>query len=276
MASGASESPDLEFRREELIIAKERLRLDQQASEFDHRFWHRNFGTMTTFAIAALGLALSVAQVWVANIEKSRDAQRADDARNAAQLERDQDVHNRDKKDLRDFVATNYQHVFSSEATERDRMKQLMLATFLPETVGPVFATLSVIALPDQQGTWKQARVDADKAFTEQSKPTVYVHYQDRSDASLVDTVDSALANAGFNIPGKELVTQPTKGDIRYFHEEEKDQATRLADLVQKTLAANGRDQAMTTLYLGRSFPSTSRNRFEVWIPRVSKDATAK
>lgn len=248
-------------------IEKKRLLLDEEKARFDARFWHRNFGTMTTFAVAFLGLVLSVAQVWVAYVQKDRDALQREHEVAIAQIQKQRELESQERRDLREFVSKNDGQIFSADSAARDRMKKLMLATFTPYIVQPVFDSLFAISAPAQQGTWAQARGEAANLAIQQAQPLVYVHYQDKRDSGLADGVAKLLADAGYRVPAKELVVQQTKGDVRFFHSDEKDQADRIAGLVRDYLKKQGRDQEMTPLFAGRTFPNVPRGLFEVWIP---------
>ena len=258
---------DIGIERDKLEIEKKRLVLDEEKARFEQRFWHRNFGTLTTFAVAFLGLVLSVAQVWVAYLQKDRDALQKEHEVAIAQIQKDRELQSQERRDLREFVSKNDALIFSTDPVARDRMRKLMLSTFSADIVQPVFDNLLAISAPAQQATWAQARGQAADLVMEQAKPLVYVHYQDKRDADLVSGLVKALTEAGYRVPGKELVVQQTNGDVRFFHSDEKDQADRIAGLVQDFLKKQGRDQHLASLFGGRTFPNVPRNQFEVWIP---------
>src|SRR5437763_9115953 len=95
--------------REKLEIDKKRLALDEERMRFDERFWHRNFGTMTTFAVAFLGLVLSVAQVWVAYLQRDRDMLQKEHEITMAQMQKARELQSQERRDLREFVSKNEQ-----------------------------------------------------------------------------------------------------------------------------------------------------------------------
>lgn len=256
--------------REKLEMDRKRLLLEEERALFDKRFWHRNFGTMTTFAVAFLGLVLSVAQVWVAYVQKDRDALQRDREIEIARIQKERELESQERRDLREFVSKNDTQIFSADTQVRERMKKLMLTTFTAEIVQPVIASIFVISPPAQQATWAVARGEADQIAAQQARPLgplVYVHYQDKRDAGLALEVAKVLVQSGYRAPGTELVVQRTKGDVRYFHIDEKDQADHIAGLVSDYLKKQGRNQAMTPLFVGRTFPNVARGLFEVWLP---------
>jgi hypothetical protein len=254
--------------REQLGLDKDRFKLEQDKARFDQRFWHRNFGTMTTFGVAFLGLILSVAQVWVAYIQKDRDVLQKQHEIEIAQFQKDRELQSQERRDLREFMSKNDALIFSADGTARDRMRNLMLTTFSADLVQPVFERLFKISTPAQQATWDQARGEAAALVIQQAKPVVYIHYQDKRDANLADDLIKSLTDSGYRVPGKELVVQRTSGDVRFFHQDEKDQADHIAGLVQDfAKKRGGRDLNLATLFAGRTFPNVPRGLFEVWIP---------
>src|SRR5260370_17977274 len=136
------------FAREHLEIEKRRLELEEAKTRFDERFWHRNFGTMTTFAVAFLGVALSAAQVWVAYIEKDRQALQREQEIRLAEVRGNRELESQERRDLREFITKNAARVFSKDPTERDQMRELMLATFTAKVCQPIFANLLITPPP--------------------------------------------------------------------------------------------------------------------------------
>jgi hypothetical protein len=256
-------NPDLE----RLRIEKRRLELDEQKAKVDQRFLNRNFAAVTTLAVGLVGVLLSAAQIWVAYIQKERELVQKDRESITEELAKQRDLDLQEKRDLRSFVVQNYPHIFSEDAAERDRMKNLLLTTYSAVVVQPVFDGLFAITPKSQQSTWAQARVEATAAAVEQAKPTVYFQYRGAGDAQLVEDVMKSVTEAGYRVQGKQRVVQPTQGDVRYYKSNQADQATALANLVAAKLKAAGWDLAMTPLYLGRAFPNGPAGVLEVWIP---------
>jgi hypothetical protein len=252
---------------ERLRIEQRRLELDEQKAKIDQRFLNRNFAAVTTLAVGLVGVLLSAAQIWVAYIQKERELLQKQHESVAEEFVKQRDFDLQEKRDLRGFVVQNYAHIFSDDASERDRMKNLLLSTYSAVVVQPVFDGLFAITSKSQQSTWAQARVEATAAAVEQAKPTVYVHDRGAGDAQLIDEVMKSLTEAGYRVQPKQRVVQPTNGDVRYFRSNEADQASALATLVAAKLKAAGWNQTMTPLSLGHAFPNSPAGVFEVWIP---------
>jgi hypothetical protein len=201
---------------------------------------------------------------------KDRDILQKEHEITIAQIQKERELQSQERRDLREFVSKNDALIFATDPAPRDRMRKLMLSTFSADIVQPVFDSLLAISSPAQQATWVQARNEAADLAIQQNKPLVYLHYQDKRDSNLADQVVKSLADAGYRVPGKQLVVQPTNGDVRFFHSDEKDQADHIATLVQEYLKEQGRDQHLASLFVGRTFPNAQRNLFEVWIPARS------
>jgi hypothetical protein len=203
----------------------------------------------------------------VAYIQKDRELLQKDHESITSEFAKQRDLELQEKRDLRAFIIQNYSYIFSGDADERDRMKNLLLSTYSAAIVKPVFENLLTITPKSQQSTWAQGQVEATNAAVQQAMPTVYMQYWGADDAPLIDDVMKSLAAAGYRVQGKQRVAQPTQGDVRYYRSNQAEQATALANLVAAKLKAAGWNQAIAPLYLGRVFPNGPANMFEVWIP---------
>ncbi len=241
---------------------------ESQKAKVDQRFLNRNFAAVTTLAVGLVGILLSAAQVWVAYIQKGRELLQKEHESVTVEFAKQRDRDLQEQRDLRTFIVQNYSHIFSDDASERDRMKKIMLTTYSAVIVKPVFDGLFIItSKSSQQSTWAQGQAEVAEASVEQAMPTVYVHYRRARDAQVVDEIMKSVKGAGYRVQGKQLVVQATQGDVRYYRSNEADQAGALANLVAAKLKAVGWNQTMTPIYIGRTFPNGPAGVFEVWIP---------
>src|SRR5262249_16812131 len=92
---------------------------------------------------------------------------------------------------------------------------------------------------------------------------TIYLHYKDHRDFSTLDKIAAALnrqlKQSNYKVARRyELITQPTNGDVRYFHQEDEGSATRIKEIVEATLKASRIEKTIELrplLRLGRSVP---------------------
>jgi hypothetical protein len=269
--SEESDKPAQSLEERHFRLEQQRLQLEQDKQRFDRRFWHRNFGTMTTFGVAVLGLALSAAQVYVARTQRDIDAAQRAHEIELAQLQRDRELLAQEQRDLRTFLMNNQEKLFSSNTTDRDHMKQLLVTSFTPQVSKPAIdRLLSESTDPAQRARWTEAQTQVAKIATEQARVSVYLHYQDKQDNAIAAAIGDTLTGSGYNVLGREVVVQPTNGDVRYFHPEEQSDAQKIARIVQDGLKSTGREQEIKPIFAGRTFPNVPKGLVEVWIPKRS------
>ena len=142
-----------------LSIEERRLQLEEQKAKIDQRFLNRNFGAVTTLAVGLVGVLLSAVQLRVAYIQKDHELLQKDHESVTEEFAKQRDLDLQEKRDLRAFIIQNYSHIFSDDASERDRMKNLLLSTYSAVIVKPVFDNLLTITPKSQQSTWAQGQV---------------------------------------------------------------------------------------------------------------------
>jgi hypothetical protein len=97
------------------------------------------------------------------------------------------------------------------------------------------------------------------------SQYTVAIHYKSADDKNIVESVARGLREKGYNVPGIQLVTQPTNGDIRYYRSFEKSAAELLKQNVQNIIGQN--QISLTLLDISKTFPNLPNGIMEVWLP---------
>jgi hypothetical protein len=101
----------------------------------------------------------------------------------------------------------------------------------------------------------------------ELSRYTVYLHYSNPDDKSIVEELEKYLKNLGYVIPGIQKVTDKAR-DIRYFHDEDKDAANTLKKHVIKYFTSKkiAQDIKLPIKNLGASYPDVRAGLIEVWL----------
>ncbi len=120
-------------------------------------FFNRNFGVLITAATTILGVSLSVAQVWIAYIQKDRERAQRDHETELSEREKSREFDFQESKDLREFVVKNYAQITSKDDGVRNGIKDLMLLTYRESTVKPVVARLQAFSPAPQRTTWDLA-----------------------------------------------------------------------------------------------------------------------
>lgn len=107
---------------------------------------------------------------------------------------------------------------------------------------------------------------------TSEVKPRIFLEYQDPKDAATIDLIAKSLSSFG-SLPSKEVVTQPTAGDVRYFFVEDKQMATNIKQAVETFLRQQKKINLTLELRLiGNLAYRVQRGHIEVWLPPLSPE----
>jgi hypothetical protein len=87
----------------------------------------------------------------------------------------------------------------------------------------------------------------------------VYLHYQDPADRALVDEVADVLETLDYRVSDKRLVTQPSTGDVRFFHAPDRTAAVDVKTIVETFLCSRAGGQTLALL--------DRRERFQACAP---------
>src|SRR4030095_2333759 len=107
--------------------------------------------------------------------------------------------------------------------------------------------------------------------------PTIYLHYRDQNDGATLKRIAAELRKqSGYTVAGGfQLVTQATTGDVRYFHQEDEAKATKVKEIVEKTLKASSIEKTLELKQLLRlgAIKGVPRGWIEVWLPSLPQPA---
>jgi hypothetical protein len=95
----------------------------------------------------------------------------------------------------------------------------------------------------------------------------VYLHYERSDDRAVIERIADTLGAFDYDVRDKRFVAQPTEGDVRYFHPEDRTAAEHVRAIVGQILAAEGRRPALALLDRSARFPDARRGLVEVWLP---------
>lgn len=152
-----NEIMEQEIEAKRLDLEAKRYALDERKLNLEQRFIHKHLALVITSLISLSALLVSLAQVWVANISKDKELE-------VTSL---QEIKRREMEELRQlqdwniklaaFISENRAMVFSDQEVERQRMRELIQATFPPTTANNVFNRLANISVnPEAKKTWKE------------------------------------------------------------------------------------------------------------------------
>src|SRR5262245_14428336 len=107
--------------------------------------------------------------------------------------------------------------------------------------------------------------------------PTIYLHYRDANDVATLKRIAAELRKqSGYTVPGGfELVTQATTGGVSYFYQEDEAKATKVKEIVEKTLKASRIEKTLELKQLLRlgTVKGVPRGWIEVWLPSLPQPA---
>lgn len=105
------------------------------------------------------------------------------------------------------------------------------------------------------------------------ANPTIYLQYQGANDIAVLNKIAAALRKQpDYTVPeGFQMVTQPTTGDVRYFHQEDEAKATKIKEIVENTLKANRIEKTLELKPLLRMGVTRGvpQGWIEVWLPSL-------
>jgi tetratricopeptide (TPR) repeat protein/cellulose biosynthesis protein BcsQ len=110
------------------------------------------------------------------------------------------------------------------------------------------------------------------------ANPTIYLQYRDTRDLPTLNRIAAALKRQSkelkYTVVDRfELVTQTTTGDVRYFHKEDEEIATKIKQIVEDTLKVSRIEKTLELkpfLKLGNRVP---QGWIEVWLPSLPQPA---
>ena len=111
-------------------------------------------------------------------------------------------------------------------------------------------------------------------AVPESSAPKVFLQFNNSQDSAILKRVADDLRGAGFAVQDPELRSERTRGSIRYYYPEDKQNAERVMKAVAAALSNLGYPTDMQLSYLGNVFLSVPRGNIEVWLPQLQKGGT--
>lgn len=89
---------------------------------------------------------------------------------------------------------------------------------------------------------------------------TIYLHISTEAQREDARVIELELEKVGVEVPGIQKVEPVSTSQVRYFHEDDRELATRMAELVERFLTA---DTISPTLIAG--YPDLPTGRLEIW-----------
>lgn len=250
-----------ELDERKLALERERLALERARVHLESRFVRKNFGVIVTAAVSFVAIVVSSAQVWVARIDSKQAIEQA-----RIQKEREIEFANMEQDrrwrlDLTDFIFRHRDSVFSADASDRERVRNVLLVAFPGEITEVLFRRLEGTVPEEEKGTWREAQ----KKLIELNR-RVFIRYDREASSKLVRSVVDRLKEAGYFLSGASNDVHVTTGSIRYFNADDKTAALQLKQVIEVLYQERGRTLAIDVLHIEK--PRADPGVIELWIPR--------
>jgi hypothetical protein len=274
---------------ERIAIERERLDWEKTKAKRESGFFNRHAGAIIG-AIVSMTAVLASAYQSIHSSQQHTEELRLQTDLKVRELQTSEFEW---KRRVAELFILHDKDIFASDQQTKNRFIHIFVAT-LPDDITKVIlpelsSTLVTSAedystiidavqskgLPQGDQTALQTAVEQSvkpsALPSDQSKPMVYVHFQDKADAAFVDSLVNDLRQAGYRVPGKQLVVQATSGDIRYYKTLDAQAARELRDVVQPILGDRLKLGDDSLMDLSRTFPNLPRGILELWLPPLSK-----
>ena len=226
------------------------------------QFFKENFSVIITGIVSIAAVFVSIAQVWVASIDKERDIVLSSE--NAAAVRKLDEIKATRawKFDLANFMATHRKEIYS-EGKEGVQLKQIMLATFPPEVTSNVFGNLSRFS--DNGSSWAEAKITAQMLQQASTK----VFYEKSFPRKILDAMADTIAESTeITYPYEDhLIPEDlTSGDVRYFSASDKKLAEQVKNDFEQLACFEGYKITLKLIPLTESKIQTPLRFIEVWL----------
>lgn len=172
----------------------------------------------------------------------------------------------------RDFLEAYYQRglaykrLYTQNPNDRASLKDKATADlkFVKETV-------KVPGLSDSAGKNLAELVGSETIEPKPATPQIYIYYNDPADSAVINDITNEIRKT-FNDVHVQQNDGATAGDIRYYYEEDRKNASRIKVIVDNQLKAKGSEKVIRPIFLGNYYKNVDRGIMEVWIdPLTSK-----
>lgn len=225
-------------------------------------FTKENFPAIITGIVSFAAVFVSIAQVWVASIDKDKEL-KLSNLNSTEQRKLDETKAARTwKLDIAGFMAAHRVEIYSKNE-DGVQLKQIMLATFPPEITSSVFGNLSKIS-SNEDDQWLKAQNQAKKLEYPQAK----IFYDKNFPPEIFDAIPDSIGEGdiGYLYIDQIIPDDLTKGDIRYFRLEDKALAEQTRDDFKRLGCLTGYKINLTLIPLTKDNIQNPGNFIEVWL----------
>lgn len=224
-------------------------------------FFKDNFAVIVTGVVSLAAVFVSIAQVWVASIDKDKEIEinnlNTIEARKLDEIKSTRAW----KLDLANFMATHRKEIYS-KGEVGSQLKQIMLATFPPDVTFSAFDKLSNVSADKSQ--WLEAKKNAKQL----QNPSTKIFYEKSFPSEMFNMIGDSLAEGEIAYPYEDHLVPDglTNGDVRYFSASDKKLAAQVLNDFEWLACIHGYKIKLNLIPLTESNLQVPLGYIEVWL----------
>jgi len=236
--------------------------MEESSLVTNEAFFQKHFGVIITAIVPFCAVIVSVAQVSVATINKEKELEITQLAVKESRLLDEKKAFRQWQLDLAKFMAKYREEIFTP-GEKRFEFQQIMLATFPKEVTLHVFGSLSEIS-DKNDDYWSKSEYRALSLY----EPRVKIYYEE-SFPKFLDLIADTIGegNIEYNYSDQVVPDGLTSGDVRYFHESDRDLALQVkSEFTEFSCYAGGIKIALKIMPFTNSKLRAPRGTVEIWL----------
>ena len=146
-----------ELNEKKYLLEEKKFEIEKKSSNF----MNKNFGVIITAIISFAAILVSISQIWIAEINKTKELEIN---QNLKEKEIDLNENNNQRQwnlDLLKYVTENSGKIFYGSYSDKEKFKNIMLVTIPPEITDKLFRNFEETVPKDDKKIWSDARKES-------------------------------------------------------------------------------------------------------------------
>ncbi len=240
--------------------------MEESSSNTNETFFQKHFGVIITAMVSFCAVIVSIAQIWIATINKDKELAITEFTAKEARLLDEKKSTRQWQLDLAEFMAKYREEIFT-QGEKRFEFQQIMLATFPKEVTLHVFGSLSEVS-DSNDDYWSKAEFRALNLY----EPRAKIYYED-SFPNFLDLIPDTIGGGEieYNYDDQVVPEGLSSGDVRYFHELDRELALQVkSEFTEFACYSGGLEISLKIIPLTKSKLRAPRGTVEIWLSRKS------
>ncbi|MCG9711835.1 hypothetical protein L1D29_03250 [Shewanella insulae] len=240
--------------------------MEESDSIASETFFQKHFGVIITAIVSSCAVVVSIAQIWVATINKEKELAITELTAKESRVLDERKSTRQWQLDLAEFMAKYREEIFTP-GDKRFEFQQIMLATFPKEVTLHVFGSLSEIS-DSNDDYWSKAESRALNLY----EPRAKIYYEEGFPNFLDQIADTiGEGEIEYNYDDQVIPEGLSTGDVRYFHESDRELALQVkSEFTDFACYAGGLEIALKIIPLTNSKMRAPKGTVEVWLSSKS------